>query len=133
MEADTETVAAIRDLVERTHLMLSRPGGDFAALFGEEDIAVAGSGQGELLYGPGQVIRSAEAIAARGRPWVADEIRVWRRGDVAWAQILGHVDVSPGCLSARVAYRTTGVFTLAPAGWRWVYWGGAEPQEHPGA
>lgn len=113
--------------------MLSRPGSDFTELFGAEGMAVAGSGFGELLHGPDHVCHAADAIAARGRSWTADRIRVWRRGDVAWAQILGHVEASPGRPPERVPYWTTGIFSREPEGWRWVYWGGSEPQEHPRA
>ena len=68
------------------------------------------------------------------RYWMAqvpERVRVWRRGDLAWAQILGGVDVTESGGVVRVPYTTTGVFSLGADGWRWVYWGGAEPQESP--
>ncbi|NNM46147.1 nuclear transport factor 2 family protein [Knoellia koreensis] len=131
MEADPQTRAEIGELIERTYRAMSTPGGDVATAFDHEDIAVAGSGQGELMQGPDQVIAVAESIAAHGLPWVPEDVKVWRRGDVAWAQVLGHVEVVEDGEPVRVPYWTTGVFTLEPDGWHWVYWGGSEPQENP--
>lgn len=51
VEADSETSAAIRGLIELTYQAMSNRGGDVAELFGDDDVAVAGSGQGELFYG----------------------------------------------------------------------------------
>jgi hypothetical protein len=131
MEADAETSAAIRELVERTYEAMSTPGGDVAAAFAADDMTVAGSGQGELLYGPDQVIDVARAIASQGWPWVVEQVKVWLRGEVAWAQILGHVVVTTDGVTESVPYWTTGVFGREPHGWQWLYWGGAEPQEKP--
>ena len=131
MHADADTSAAIRELVERTYNAMSTPGGDLATVFASDDMTVAGSGRGELLYGPDQVIAVAQAIASQGRPWVVEQVKVWRRGEVAWAQILGHVVVLDEGITERVPYWTTGVFERESDGWQWVYWGGAEPQENP--
>ena len=131
VEADAETTAAVRALVEQAYAAMSTPGDDVATVFGHEDMAVAGSGQGELLDGPEEVIGVARLIAARGLAWVPEQVRVWSRGDVAWAQVLGHVEVTEDGGPAKVPYWTTGVFTREPDGWHWVYWGGSEPQEDP--
>ncbi len=131
MEADAETVAAIRTLVERAYRSMSTPGDDVDQVFGHQDMTVAGSGQGELLNGPEQVIHVARMIASSGKNWVPEHVRVWARGDVAWAQILGHVEVAEGGTESRVPYWTTGVFGREAQGWQWLYWGGSEPQENP--
>ena len=131
MEADATTAAAIRALIERAYRAMSTPGDDVAGVFGHEDMAVAGSGQGELLYGPEQVIGVARMIASHGLTWVPEQVKVWSRDDVAWAQILGYVEVTEHGAVAQVPYWTTGVFGREADGWQWLYWGGAEPQENP--
>lgn len=131
MQADADTSRSIRALVDRTYSALSTPGGDVAALFGHDDIAVAGSGQGELFYGSGEVITVAQMIASQGMRWVAEQVKVWKRGDVAWAQILGYIDLVRDGVVEHVPYSTTGVFGRGASGWQWLYWGGAEPQENP--
>ena len=131
MEADADTAAAIRTLVEQAYKAMSTPGDGVAEVFGHRDMTVAGSGQGELLYGPEQVIAVARMIASHGLSWVPEHVKVWSRGDVAWAQILGHVEVTEEGAVAQVPYWTTGVFGREPHGWQWLYWGGAEPQESP--
>lgn len=131
MDADDATTSEIRALVERTYAAMSAPGGDLAAVFGHADMTVAGSGQGELMYGPERVIAVAEYLATRETPWVPEQIRVWRHGDVAWAQILGYVEVRAAGGPEHVPYWTTGVFGLEDDRWQWRYWGGSEPQEHP--
>lgn len=130
MLSDPETTDAIRALVERTYAAMSTPGSDIATLFAAEDMAVSGSGQGELFAGP-QVGAVAEALAAAGMRWIADEVTVWDRGDVAWAQILGHVVVEREGETDDVPYWTTGVFGRSADGWEWLHWGGSEPQENP--
>lgn len=131
MEADADTSAEIRTLVEQAYMAMSTPDGDAEAVFGHEDMTVAGSGQGELLYGPEQVIGVARMIASHGMHWVPEQVKVWSRGDVAWAQILGYVEVTEDGTVARVPYWTTGVFGRDHGGWQWLYWGGSEPQENP--
>jgi hypothetical protein len=54
-------------------------------------------------------------------------VTVWRRGDVAWAQILASVRAA----DEDVPYWTTAVFGRDGGSWRWLYWGGSEPQESP--
>jgi hypothetical protein len=116
MEADAGTTAAIRALIEQAYKAMSTPGDDVAGVFGHEDMTVAGSGQGELLYGPEQVIGVARMIASRDLTWVPEQVKVWSRDDVAWAQILGYVEVSEDGAVAQVPYWTTGVFVAKPIG-----------------
>ena len=131
MQADEPTVAAIEALVRETYRRMSTPGADPGALFSHPDMTVAGSGQGELMYGPEVVGEVSRAIAAWGFAWTPTEIRVWRDGDVAWAQILGHVVTRRDGIDEAVPYSTTGVFVHDATGWGWRYWGGAEPQAEP--
>ncbi len=49
-----------------------------------------------------------------------DTVTVWRRGDVAWAQILGSVHVTREDVDEVVPYWTTGVFQLEGDRWRWA-------------
>jgi hypothetical protein len=132
VEADDETRAEIQLLIERTYQALSAPGNDLAAIFCHEDLAVAGSGQGELMRGSSEVVPVAGAIAALRMSWVAEHIQVWRRGDVAWAQILGYVQrTAEAGRRERVPYWTTGVFGHVGNEWQWLYWGGSEPRSTP--
>jgi hypothetical protein len=131
MEADADISLAIRTLVEQAYKAMSTPGDGVAEVFGNGDMTVAGSGEGELLYGPEQVISVARMIASHGLNWVPEQVKVWSRGEVAWAQILGYVEVTEEGTVAQVPYWTTGVFGLEADGWQWLYWGGAEPQENP--
>jgi SnoaL-like protein len=118
---------AIEALIIDTYGALSsrEPGAE--RFFADPDIAIAGSGEGELVAGPELAARMAAAVVGLGYRWSADDITVWVRGDVAWAQILGTVTISTDVVS----YRTTGVFERDQGGWGWRYWGGAEPQESP--
>jgi hypothetical protein len=118
---------AIEALIIDTYGALSsrEPGAE--RFFADPDIAIAGSGEGELVAGPELAARMAAAVVGLGYRWSADDITVWVRGDVAWAQILGTVTTSTDVVS----YRTTGVFERDWGGWGWRYWGGAEPQESP--
>jgi len=129
MIADENTRLAIEALVEKTYEALSTPGSDVADLFGAEDIAIAGSGQGELWSGTEMAVAAATAVSSWGLAWTPDTVTVWRRGDVAWAQILGSVHVVREGVDEVVPYWTTGVFGLEEGRWRWRYWGGSEPQE----
>ena len=131
MDADTETSTEIEALIRETYRRMSTPGSDPGLLFAHEDIAVAGSGQGELMYGPEVVGQASQAIASWGFTWMPDQFRVWREGDVAWAQIVGHVVTRRGGVEEAVPYTTTGVFVRDEAGWHWRYWGGSEPQAEP--
>ena len=110
---------------------MSTPGSNPGGLFAHPDTTVAGSGQGELAYGPAIVNGMAEAVASWGLTWTPDEVRVWVEGDVAWAQILGSVHVVREGVDELVPYWTTGVFARGAAAWEWRYWGGAEPQAEP--
>jgi hypothetical protein len=118
---------AIEALIIETYGALSsgKPGAE--RYFEDPDIAIAGSGEGELVAGPDMAARMAAAVVGLGYRWSADDITVWVRGDVAWAQILGTVTTPEDVVS----YRTTGVFERDRGGWGWRYWGGAEPQESP--
>ena len=79
MQADAETHEAIQQLVNRTYQALSAPGGDLAEIFGNVDLAVAGSGLGELMQGPDEVVPIASAIAAQRMSWVPEQVTAWRR------------------------------------------------------
>ena len=131
MIADEQTSADVRALIERTYAAMSTPGSDVADLFGAADIAIAGSGQGELWTGPEEAVGAAAFVSSRGLAWTAEDVTIWRRGDVAWARILGSVHVIREGVDDVVPYWTTGVFGLEGDQWRWLYWGGSEPQESP--
>jgi hypothetical protein len=127
--ADEETRRAVKALIETTYEAMSTPGSHVADLFGSADIAIAGSGQGELWVGPEQAVAAAAAVSSWGLRWVPEQTTVWRRGEVAWAQVLGSVHVVREAVDEVVPYRTTAVFGLEDDGWHWLYWGGSEPQE----
>lgn len=110
---------------------MSTPGSAVDRIFDSPDVAVSGSGVGELFYGPEDVVSVARAVASRGFRWTPENVTLWRRGDVAWAQILGSVRVSSDDETEDVPYWTTGVFGFDDGRWRWLYWGGAEPQDPP--
>lgn len=131
MIADDQASASIRALVDETFSSLSTPGSDFADIFGSSEMAVSGSGQGELWTGPEQAVQVGAVVASRGFRWTVEDVLVWRRGDVAWARILGSVLVGADDAAEEVPYWTTGVFGLEEGHWRWLYWGGSEPQESP--
>ncbi len=131
MRADAQTVEAVEALVAETYRRMSTPGEDPGELFAHPDMAVAGSGQGELMYGPEVVGQVSRAIASWGFTWTPTETRVWREGNVAWAQILGHVVTRRDEVEETVPYWTTGVFVHDGAAWQWRYWGGAELQAEP--
>jgi hypothetical protein len=131
MPIDSATHDSVVALIRETYARISTPGSDAGSLFNDVDIAIAGSGQGELVAGPEMAGRMANGVAGLGFRWTADTITVWRRGDVAWAQILGTVEVTKAGATETVPYWTTGVFGRDGDGWRWLYWGGSEPQESP--
>jgi hypothetical protein len=91
MPIDSATHDSVVALIRETYARISTPGSDAGSLFDDVDIAIAGSGQGELVAGPEMAGRMANGVAGLGFRWTADTITVWRRGDVAWAQILGTV------------------------------------------
>jgi len=129
MIADDQTRQAIEQLIATTYAGMSTPGSDVAELFGADDIAIAGSGMNELWTGPEMCMGAATVVASMGLRWTAEQVTVWRQGDTAWAQILGSVHVVRDETDELVPYWTTGVFGLQDDQWRWLYWGGAEPQE----
>ena len=129
--ADEETRQAVRALVEATYDALSTPGSEVAHLFGAPAMTIHGSGQGELWSGREAAVAAAGAVSSMGLRWSADKVTVWRQGDVAWAQVLGSVHVVRDGVDEVVPYWTTGVFGLDGGEWRWLYWGGSEPQESP--
>ena len=130
MRADARTASEIESLVAATYDAMSTPGTDMAPFFGASDIVVVGSGQGEIWPGPEQAVGAATVVSSWGLRWTADQVTVWSRGDVAWAQILGAVHVVREGVDEIVPYTTTGVFSRCDDGaWRWAYWGGSEPQE----
>jgi hypothetical protein len=131
MSTDAATRDSVVALIRETYARISTPGSDAASLFADADIAIAGSGQGELVSGPEDAGRMANAVAGLGFRWTAETITVWSRGEIAWAQILGVVETGKAGESDAVPYWTTGVFGRHGDGWRWLYWGGAEPQESP--
>ena len=49
--ADEQTRDAVLTLIGQTYAAMSTPGSNVAELFGAADIAIAGSGQGELWTG----------------------------------------------------------------------------------
>jgi len=130
MRADAKTASEIESLVAATYEAMSTPGTDMETFFGAADIAIVGSGQGEIWHGPDQAVGAATVVSSWGLRWTAEEIIVWSLGDVAWSQILGAVHVVRDGVDELVPYTTTGVFTRGDDGeWRWAYWGGSEPQE----
>jgi len=131
MKADDQTRAEIVALVEETYRRLSTPGAGLAELMAHPDMALAGSGQGELFYDIDDIRGASDGVSSWGFRWTPDQVTVWREGDVAWAQILGTVHVMREAQDEVVPYWTTGVFVRNPAGWQWRYWGGSEPQESP--
>jgi hypothetical protein len=129
MIADEQTRREIQTLIDDTYDAMSTPGSNVAEIFAAGDIAIAGSGQGELWTGPEDAVAAATVVSSWGFGWSADNVTVWRHGEVAWAQILGSVSVVRDGTSELVPYWTTGVFCLEAGRWSWVYWGGSEPQE----
>lgn len=131
MRANEETAAAIDGLVAETYRRMSTPGADPGELFSHPDMTVAGSGQGELMYGPEVVGQVSRAIADWAFIWAREQTIVWQEGPVAWAQIIGHVVTRRDGVEETVPYLTSAVFVHDGTTWRWRYWGGAEPQAEP--
>ena len=123
MDADTETSTEIEALIRETYRRMSTPGRSWCCSTRtspslDPDRA---SHDGPEPSGPPK----------RSRPTDPDQFRVWREGDVAWAQIVGHVVTRRDGVEEAVPYTTTGVFVRDEAGWHWRYWGGSEPQAEP--
>ena len=129
--ADEQTCREIKALVDATYEAMSTPGSNVAEIFAAGDIAIAGSGQGELWSGPDEVVAVATTVSSLGFRWSPEKVTVWRRGEIAWAQILGSVRVMRDDRDELVPYWTTGVFGRESGAWCWLYWGGSEPQESP--
>jgi len=129
--ADEDTRQELTTLVEATYEALSTPGSNVSEIFAASDVAIAGSGQGELWSGPDEGVAVATAVSSLGFRWTPEKVTVWRRGEVAWAQILGSVRVKRDDGDELVPYWTTGVFGRENGVWRWLYWGGSEPQKSP--
>jgi hypothetical protein len=123
--------AAIRRLIADTYAAMSSGQPGTARFFAHPDIAIAGSGQGELVAGPDMAARMADGVTRLNYRWTADEITVWVRGAFAWAQILGRVTADRDGTKEVVPYWTTGVFGRDGDEWTWRYWGGSEPQGEP--
>ena len=122
---------AIRSLIADTYAAMSSNEPGTARFFAHPDIAIAGSGQGELVAGPEMAARMADGVTNLGYRWSPDDITIWVRGDFAWAQILGTVTLDRDGRQEVVPYWTTGVFGREDGEWSWRYWGGAEPQAEP--
>jgi ketosteroid isomerase-like protein len=122
---------AIEALIQETYAALSSQQPGAARFFAHPDIAIAGSGQGELVDGPEMAAGMAEAVSRLGYRWNPDEISIWVRGDLAWARIIGTVALPKEGTEELVPYWTTAVFERDQDGWGWRYWGGSEPQESP--
>lgn len=122
---------AIRVLITETYAAMSSGESGTARFFAHPDIAIAGSGLGELVVGPEMAARMAEGVTRLRYRWTPEEVTVWVRGAFAWAQILGHVTVTRDESKDVVPYWTTGVFGRDEDGWTWRYWGGSEPQAVP--
>ena len=132
MDEPTENdQVAIMDLIEQTHAAMSNADPETSRFFAHPDIAIAGSGQGELVVGPAMAARMAEGVTDLGYRWTPDDVLVWVRGNFAWARIIGHVTVTKDGATEDVPYWTTGVFGRDAGRWTWRYWGGSEPQAEP--
>ena len=129
--SDAAAERAIRELIAKTYAAMSGTEPGTARFFEHPDIAIAGSGQGELVSGPETAARMAEGVTRLGYRWSPEDVTVWVRGDFAWAQILGTVTVDGDGQPDVVPYWTTGVFGREGGEWSWLYWGGAEPQAEP--
>ncbi|TPK65610.1 nuclear transport factor 2 family protein [Mesorhizobium sp. B2-4-19] len=126
--ADDQTKRALHELIARTLDAMSTPGSDASSYFSNPDIAVAGSGMDEFVFGPEEVRGLAELVSSWAMRWEPKMVVCWRRGDIAWAQIrIGVRKVENGA-EVVVNYVATGVFALEQDAWSWLYWGGGEPQ-----
>jgi hypothetical protein len=127
---DSDQVA-IRTLIDDTYAAMSSGKLGTARFFSHPDIAIAGSGQGELVVGPEMAAGMADGVTGLGYRLTPEDVTIWVRGDFAWAQILGHVTTAKDAGAQVVPYWTTGVFGREAGAWSWRYWGGSEPQAEP--
>lgn len=63
-------------MVENTYEAVSTPGSEFTELLGAGDIAIAGSGQGELWAGPDEAVGVATAVSSWGLRWAPETVTV---------------------------------------------------------
>ncbi len=131
MDEHIDDETRIRTLIAETYAAMSSGEPGTSRFFEHPDIAIAGSGQGELVAGPEEAALMAEGVTRLGYRWAPDEVTVWVRGEFAWAQILGTVHVDADGRKEAVPYWMTGVFGRDEHGWSWRYCGGSEPQENP--
>ena len=123
--------AAIEALIAATYAAMSSGEPGTSRYFAHPDIAIAGSGQGEIVEGPEAAAMMAEGVTTLRYGWTPGDVTVWVRGPFAWARILGSVTVERDGRIDVVPYWTTGIFGRNDDGWSWRYWGGSEPQESP--
>ena len=76
MIADPDTRDAVIAPVNETYRRLSRPDSGAAALLAHPDIAVAGSGMGELAYDAEAVRGMADAVSSWGLTWSVEKVTV---------------------------------------------------------
>jgi SnoaL-like domain len=129
--SDAADERVLRELIAETYAAMSSREPGTARFFAHPDIAITGSGQGEVVSGPETAALMAEGVTRLGYRWSPEKVTVWVRGDFAWAQILGTVTIDPEGRADAVPYWTTGVFGREAGLWTWRYWGGAEPQAEP--
>jgi hypothetical protein len=129
VKADDKTAAEITALIHETFRRLSTPGSNPGELLVHPDIVVMGSNKDDLMYGPEVVGQVSALIAASAFSWKANQILVWREGDVAWAQAIGTVTIRHDEVSKVVPYWTTGVFARGDGGWQWRYFAGSRPHD----
>jgi hypothetical protein len=77
MRADEATQEEILQLVRQTYAQLSTPGGNAAELMSHPDMTVAGSGLGELAYGPEVVAQMANGVSSFGYRWEPETVTTW--------------------------------------------------------
>ena len=128
MIADESCRTEILTLVNETYARLSKLGSNPGELMAHPDIALAGSEIGELVYGSEAVQDLVTRATEWGFTWTAETVKVWREGEVAWAQILGSICIARDGKNEIVPYWVTGVFARQSDRWQWRYWGGSEPR-----
>jgi ketosteroid isomerase-like protein len=91
----------------------------------EPTITMWGSDEDERAHGPAQIRALGEQITATSAKlrFAWDECHVHERGDTAWVNARGSIDVN----DERRNYRMTAVFVRTPAGWRWHTFDGSVP------
>lgn len=121
---ESQELRDITALIEKTMTAFCTPNSGIAELFSHPDMVIAGSGVDEYFVGPEEAGAGATMVSDWGLEWKTQEVHVWRRGDVAWAQIPVLVrkdeELNP--------YRVTAIFGYEEGKWVWLYWGGCEPQ-----